>query len=192
MAQTTFSTLNLERAGELIQIEQAKQERIQLLTEQLSLRHSELVASLTRPEGLLATVPPFVSELPAADLLIHTAAVRTITPHEDYEEPADAQKLESTRVVIVSETAAFLEVTLQELNPAYAEQYAGAKSASEGTRSDWRAQWGSSMRRLLKGVLHTVAHDDLVLLGQAEQQAAGSARASDSRDEDRVAVSAHP
>lgn len=162
MAHTTFSTVDMDRVGELMRIEHEQQERIVRLTEQLSLCHADLVASLNLPEGRLASVPPFVSELPAMDMFVHGGTIRTITPHEEYEEPQE-RRVTTVRVEIARETVAFLEVTLEELKPAFRMQYLGAKARASERGPDWSAQWGSSMRRLFKGVLHTVAHDDLVL-----------------------------
>lgn len=163
MAHTAFRSVEMARVGELIGVEIARRDRVTLLTERLTLRHADLVASLSLPEGRLATVPPFVSELPAIDMFVHGGAIRTITPHEDYEEPADERRFVTARVEISGTTVEFLEVTLEELKPAFRTQYRGAKARARERREDWWAQWGSSMRRLFKGVFHTVAHDDLVL-----------------------------
>jgi len=163
MAHTAFSTVAMDRVGELTRAEHAKQERLLFLTEQLTIRHADLVASLSLPEGRLASVPPFVSELPAMDVFVHGGAIRSITPHEDYDEHSEERRVLSARVELAGDTVAFLEVSLEELKPAFRAQYLGAKARARERGPDWWAQWGSSMRRLFKGVFHTVAHDDLVL-----------------------------
>ena len=57
----------------------------------------------------------------------------------------------------------FLEQTLPELKPAFLEQYRGAKARGDGREPDGWAQGGASMRKLLKGVLHSVAPNEAVL-----------------------------
>lgn len=95
-------------------------------------------------------------------MFVHGGAVRAMTPHEDYE-PAEERGIQAARTDIALVTVEFLEVTLEELNPAFRSQYRGAKARARERGDDWWAQWGSSMRRLFKGVFHNVAHDDVVL-----------------------------
>jgi hypothetical protein len=52
---------------------------------------------------------------------------------------------------------------LPELSPAFLDQYRGVKARSMDRGPDWWTQGGSSMRKLLKGVLHTAAPNELVL-----------------------------
>jgi hypothetical protein len=163
MAHTAFSTFEMTRIGELIGAEMAHRDRVHMLTERLTLTHADLVASLSLRDGRLATVPSFVSELPAIDMFVHGGAIRTITPHDDYEEPTEERRIVSVRTEISLVTMEFLESTLEELKPAFRSQYRGAKARARERGDDWWAQWGSSMRRLFKGVFHNVAHDDVVL-----------------------------
>jgi hypothetical protein len=107
-------------------------------------------------------VPSFVSELPTLGVFVHTGAVRSITPHE----PLEADEEERSLVLrgdITTETVVFVEATLSELSSAFLDQYRGAKARSVERGPDWWTQGSSSMRKLLKGVLHTAAPNELVL-----------------------------
>lgn len=62
-----------------------------------------------------------------------------------------------------SETDAPLEYLLARLNPAFAVQLRGAMLRIEERGPDWLTQAAVSLRRVLLGVLHTAAPNDLVL-----------------------------
>ena len=62
-----------------------------------------------------------------------------------------------------SETDASLEYMLGKLDSAFAAQFRGAMLRSEERGPDWLTQAAASLRKLLLGVLHTAAPDDLVL-----------------------------
>lgn len=156
------ATIDWDRVGGLLSVGEAAREEVAQLSEALSFRHADLIASLTVPEGRLASVPPFVSELPTLDVFVHTGAVRSITPHDALDAHEEQTAL-SLRVEIATETGAFLEATLFELKPAFLDQYRGAKMRITERGPDWWTQGGSSMRKLLKGVLHTAAPNELVL-----------------------------
>jgi hypothetical protein len=132
------------------------------LTDRLALRHADLIASLNLPEGRLASVPSFASEIPTIDVFVHTEAVRVVTPHEPLE-PEQELKTASLRLEVVDQTVAFLEITLPELSPPYLDQYRGAKACAAERGPDWWTHGGASLRKLLKGVLHTAAPNDVVL-----------------------------
>ena len=65
----------------------------------------------------------------------------------------------------MTETVAFLEEVLPEPKPAFREQYRGAKLRVNDKAPDAWTQASASMRKLIKGVLHTVAADEHVLPG---------------------------
>jgi hypothetical protein len=79
-------------------------------TDRLSLRHADLIASLETSEGLLASAPSFVSELPTLGVFVHTGAVCSITPHEPLRDDEEEHSL-SLRAGITTETFFFLEGT---------------------------------------------------------------------------------
>jgi hypothetical protein len=87
--------------------------------------------------------------------------VRSVTPHEPIGEEAERRSL-SLRVEIADETVVFLEQTLPELNPPFLDQYRGARARATHRGPDWWTQGSASMRKLLKGVLHTAAPSDVV------------------------------
>lgn len=156
------ASIDWSRVGALWSAAEREKELLARFTDRLVLRHADLIAFLETAEGQLASVPQFVSELPTLGLFVHTRAVRSITPHEALEPDKETQSL-SLLVDITTETVLVLETTLPELNPAFLEQYRGAKARSADRGPDWWTQGGSSMRKLLKGVLHTAAPNDLVL-----------------------------
>jgi hypothetical protein len=156
------ASIDWNRIGALWSAAEREKELLARFTDRLVLRHADLIASLETAEGLLASVPQFVSELPTLGLFVHTRAVRSITPHESLETDKETQSL-SLRLDITTETVLVLETMLPELNPAFLEQYRGAKGRSADRGPDWWTQGGSSMRKLLKGVLHTAAPNELVL-----------------------------
>lgn len=123
-------------------------------------RYSETTASVAAAGAAL--YPPFVTRLPAIGMFVHSEAVRTITPHHDYE-MRDVSRSQDLRVRVVDETDAFLELTLGELKPAFALQLRGSSRRAEERGPDWWTQAAASLRKLLLGVLHTAAPDDLVL-----------------------------
>ena len=67
------------------------------------------------------------------------------------------------RHAIISETDDFLERTLPQLKPAFLEQYRGVKARADDRGPDGWTQGSASMRKLLKGVLHSVAPNEVVL-----------------------------
>jgi hypothetical protein len=156
------ASLDWNRIGALWSAAEPARVLLARFTDRLSLRHADLIASLEASEGLLASASSFVSELPTLGVFVHTSAVRSITPHEPLEANDEGRSL-SLRVDITTETVVFLEGTLGELSPAFVDQYRGAKARSTDRGPDWWTQGSSSMRKLLKGVLHTAAPNELVL-----------------------------
>lgn len=158
---TALAGLDYDHIGELISATDVQRKLVGRSTLALEWRNADLLASLNQPEGRLASAPPFVSELSAAGLFIHSRAVRSITPPRPGAKPAE-QDSAAARVELVTETIAFLELALPQLKPAYLVQYRGAKARAKDRGPDWSTQGGASMRKLLKGVLHSVAPDDVV------------------------------
>jgi hypothetical protein len=155
-------TLQHDRIGQLILAAQRDRDMLARVSDTLALRHADLLASLNAADGRLASVPTFVSEVPTVDLFVHTEAVRIVTPH-DVREPGQETRIVSLRLQIVDPTTAYLEVTLPELNPPFLEQYHGAKAIAAERGPDWWTQGAASLRKLMKGVLHTAARDEDVL-----------------------------
>lgn len=158
----TLPTIDFDRVGGLIAVSGLQSERVARLTDRLLLRHTDLMESLRQSGSVLASLPPVLSGLPAMDLFVHTSAVRSITPHEALDEE-DEERAAPLRLTIVTETTLFLEQTLPELKPAFLKQYRGMKARAADRGPDGWTQGSASMRKLLKGVLHTAAPDDLVL-----------------------------
>ena len=155
-------TIDFDRVGGLIAAADLQRNAVARLTDRLLFRHADLIKSLNQPGSLLASVPPAVSALPTMDVFVHTSAVRSITPHEPLEDE-DEERTVPLRCTIANETDMFLEQTLPELKPAFLEQYRGAKARGDGRGPDGWTQGGASMRKLLKGVLHSVAPNEAVL-----------------------------
>ena len=158
----TLPTIDLDRIGDLIAAADAQSNLVASLTDRLVFRHADLIESLSRPESLLASLPPAIADLPTLDLFVHTTAVRSITPHEPLEDE-DEQRAAPLRVMIVTETALYLEQTLPDLKPAFLMQYRGMKARATDRGPDGWTQGSASMRKLLKGVLHTAAPNERVL-----------------------------
>lgn len=156
------ASFDWDRIGALWSVAEREKDVLARFTDSLALRHADLIASLEASEGFLASVPGFVSELPTLGVFVHTRAVRSITPHEPIEAGEERKSL-SLRVDITTETVLVLETTLPELSPAFLDQYRGAKERAAHRGPDWWTQGGSSMRKLLKGVLHTAAPNEVVL-----------------------------
>jgi len=156
------ATIDWGSVGGLLTVSDAARDAVAQLTDTLFLRHADLIVSLKVPEGLLASVPAFVSELPTLDIYVHTGAIRSVTPHGVFEK-REEQAATSLRVEIATETGEFLEATLHELKPAFLEQYRGSKMRASDRGPDWWTQGSSSMRKLIKGVLHTAAPNQRVL-----------------------------
>jgi hypothetical protein len=161
-SHASMAAIDHGRFGELISASEGQRDLVHRLTVNLGRQHANLIASLDVSEGRLASVPPFVSELPTLDLFVHSRAVRSITPHRSADARSE-KEASALRVEVVDETVAFLEMTLPELKPAFLSQYRGAKLRSKDRGPDWWTQGGASMRKLLKGVLHNVAPNELVL-----------------------------
>jgi hypothetical protein len=156
------ASIDWDRFGSLVTVANQYRDVLVRVTERLTLRHVRLMSSLESAEGGLASAPPFVSELPTAGVFVHTNAVRSLTPHEIL--PAgDEQHSLKIRIEVSAETVLVIETTLPEMNPAYLNQYRGAKARISERGPDWWGQGGSSMRKLLKGVLHTAAPNEIVL-----------------------------
>jgi hypothetical protein len=110
----TAATIDTARIGELIQAAERERDVVARLTDRLTLRHADLIASLNLPEGQLASIPSFASEIPTIDVFVHTEAVRVVTPHEPLETEQEV-KTASLRLEVVDQAVAFLEITLPEL-----------------------------------------------------------------------------
>ena len=161
-ARFTLLTIDFERVGGLIHAAEAQRSVVAALTDHLLVCHMVFVDSLNPPDGPPATIPPPLVQLPALDVFVHTTAVRSITPHEPFEDD-DERRAGPMRLTIAKETVAFLEETLPELKPAFLEQYRGVRARTTERGPDGWTQASASMRKLLKGVLHTAAPNDVVL-----------------------------
>ena len=64
--------------------------------------------------------------------------------------------------------------------------------SAQGRGADWWTHSGSSLRKLFKGVLHTVAPDDAVLPWAVETRRHSTTGEADTGNEGRVAVPQHP
>jgi len=158
----TLPTIDFDRVGGLIAASGLQSDLVARLTDRLLFRHADLMESLGQPGSVLASLPPAISGLPAMDVFVHTSAVRSITPHEALDEEEE-ERAAPLRLTIVTETALFLEQTLPELKPAFLQQYRGVKARAADRGPDGWTQGSASMRKLLKGVLHTAAPNELVL-----------------------------
>ena len=155
-------TIDFEHIGGLVALSGERRASLAIATERLVLRHSRLTEALTAPKSPLYSLPAPVKELPTRSLFVHTGAVRSITPHENLDD-ADAEVSVSIRVEISAETTGFLEETLPALHAPFLEQYRAARLRAVDRGPDWWTQGSASLRKLVKGVLHTVAPNDLVL-----------------------------
>lgn len=155
-------TIDFDHLGGLVAITETRRAKLAITTEKLVLRHTRLAESMTVAEGPLHALPAPVKELPTQGLFVHTGAVRSITPHESLDE-ADAEISVSIRVDVSTRTVGFLEETLPALHAPLLDQYRAAKVRAVDRGPDWWTQGSASMRKLLKGVLHRGAPNELVL-----------------------------
>ena len=158
----TLPTIDFDRVGGLIAAADLQRDAVAHLTDRLLSCHADLIESFSQAGSPLASVPLAVSDLPTLDVFVHTSAVRSITPHEPLEDE-DEERTVPLRCTIVTETDMFLEQTLPELKSAFLEQYRGVKARDDGCGSDGWTQGSASMRKLLKGVLHSTAPNEVVL-----------------------------
>ena len=77
-AHLAAASLDWSRIGTLWSSAERERDLLVRFTDRLSLRHADLIASLETSEGLLASAPSFVSELPTLGVFVHTGAVRSI------------------------------------------------------------------------------------------------------------------
>jgi len=157
----TMPTIDFDRIGALAAAAETHNAFLGRTTETLFLRHTDLIEAFGDNPGLVGTLPPIIADLPAMDLFVHTSAVRAFTPHEPIDDEAEGHSV-SLRVEIGDETVIFLEQTLPDLKPAFLDQYRGARSHVVDRGPDWWTQGSASMRKLLKGVLHTAAPSEVV------------------------------
>jgi hypothetical protein len=158
MANLRLHTVDLAHVGSLISAPDLSRARIGKTTALLARRHEALVSTLhTEPKP-----PAFVAELPSIDLFVQSEAVRAITPHSEGAEESEP-KAERLRQSVSENTTDFLERSLYALKPAFREQFLGMRRCAETKGPDSWSQGAASMRKLVKGVLHTVAADELVL-----------------------------
>ena len=155
-------TIDFDRIGGLIPATDLHRDSVAQLTERLLFRHSDLIESFRQPGSLLASIPLVVSDLPTMDVFVHTSTVRSITPHESLEKENEEHTVPQ-RCTIITETEMFLEQTLPEIKPAFLEQYRGVKARAGVRGPDGWTQGSASMRKLLKGVLHSAAPNEVVL-----------------------------
>ena len=160
--QFTLPTIDFSRVGDLIGAATLQRDAVARLTDRLLFSHVDLIESTSRPQSPPASIPAAVSDLPSQDVFVHTSAVRSLTPHEPLEDE-DKEISVPLRHAIIAETDSFLERTLPELKPAFVEQYRGVKARADNPGPDGWTQGSASMRKLMKGVLHSVAPTDVVL-----------------------------
>ena len=160
--QFTLPTIDFRRVGDLIDVANLQRDTVARLTDRLLFSHADLIESISQPAGRPASVPASVSDLPSQDVFIHTSAVRSITPHEPLDDK-DEEISVPLRHAIITETDDFLELTLPQLKRAFLEQYRGVKARADDPGPDGWTQGSASMRKLLKGVLHSVAPNEVVL-----------------------------
>jgi len=157
MASLRLQTVDFARVGSLVQSPPLSRARIAPATRRLARKHEALVSSLADE----AAAPTFVAELPSIDLFVHSEAVRSVSPHTD--ETNESKEVERLRQSVADETAEALERGLSALKPAFREQFLGIRQCAVTRGPDWWSQGAASMRKLVKGVLHTVASNELVL-----------------------------
>lgn len=143
-------TIDFDRVGGLIAATNLHRDSVAQLTERLLFRHADLIKSFRQPDSMLASIPLVVSDLPTMDVFVHTSAVRSITPHEQLEDEGEEHTIPQRRTII-TETELFLE------------QYQGVKARARDRGPDGWTQGSASMRKLLKGVLHSTAPNEIVL-----------------------------
>lgn len=158
----SLPTIDFTRIGWAIGIAETQRARLGLVTGRLVVRHTHFIEALSAPDSELRQLPDTLQQLPTQDLFVHTGALRSITPHQ----PADPKVEETSlaiRVEVSTTTSVFLESTLPTLHGPFLEQYRGAKARGLDRGPDAWTQGGASLRKLLKGVLHRAAPNDLVL-----------------------------
>ena len=162
VAARQASTIDFDRIGALVAATQAHGAIIARATETLFLRHTALINSFGHDPDLIGALPAPVADLPTLDLFVHTSAVRSITPHKPMADE-DEDRVAPLHPTVITETALFLEDALPRLKPAFLEQYRGMKARATSRGPDGWTQGSASMRKLLKGVLHTAAPNEIVL-----------------------------
>ena len=158
----TLPTIDFEQVGSLIAAADRQRDTVADLTRTLLFSHVDFIKSISRPDSPPASIPPAVSDLPTLDVFVHTSAVRSITPHEPLADEGEKITIPLRRA-IVTETDEVLEQTLPDLKPAFREQYRGVKERASDRGPDGWTQGSASMRKLVKGVLHFVAPNEVVL-----------------------------
>jgi hypothetical protein len=155
-------TIDFERIGTLVSLTDTPRARLGLATRRLVVRHTRYVDALAVRDSALHRLPSNVQALPTQDVFVHTGAVRSVTPHDAAEPEVEETSL-AIRLEISTSTIVFLEATLPALHAPFLDQYRGAKARSADRGPDWWTQGSASLRKLVKGVLHRAAPNDLVL-----------------------------
>jgi hypothetical protein len=160
-ALRALPTIEFDRIGSLIAAsDAARRDALASTTGRLIRRHTRLMADIAAP-GAVEVLPAPAVEMPGQNLFVHTGAVRVVTPHTRLHADEEQQAL-TIRSEISDDTVVFLEITLPLLKPAFLEQYRAAKACIRDRGPDWWTQGSASMRKLLKGVLHTAAPSEVV------------------------------
>ena len=155
-------TIDFARLGSAIAVAEPQRVRLGLMTEQLVVRHTQFVEALAVPSSVLQTLPERLQQLPTQDLFVHTETIRSVTPHKP-SEPKVEETGVAIRIEIATTTSVFLESTLPALYAPFLDQYRGARARGTDRGPDAWTQGGASLRKLLKGVLHRAAPNDVVL-----------------------------
>ena len=162
LTRIRLSTMDLAAVGQLIDAGEQQRDALARLTRRLVTNHADLVASVGQTASLSASSRLAAFDLPTRGVFLHTSAVRSITPHEPLEDDEEGIAVPLSHATI-SQTDGYLERKLSELKPAFLEQYRGVKERSQNPGPDGWTQGSASMRKLLKGVLHSVAPNSAVL-----------------------------
>ena len=162
LTRSRLASIDLVDAGQSIGAIGRQQEELARLTGRLVSRHADLVASIGRQTELARSVRLAACDLPTRAVFAHTSAVRCITPHVREEDEPEGQ-VGPLGDATIRETDDYLERELAKLKPAFLEQYRGVKQRGRSLGPDGWTQGSASMRKLLKGVLHSVAPNSSVL-----------------------------
>lgn len=157
-----IASIDYERIGGLINAAAAESTQLARSTDKLVSRHAEFLTSVGSDDEGMVALPPGAFAMPTLDVFVHTAAVRSVTPHEPLQEDEE-QETASLHITVVGETHRFLEDMLPRMSLPFLDQYRGARARSLDRGADWWTQGSASMRKLLKGVLHTAAPNERVL-----------------------------
>ena len=150
-----FASLDVTHGfADLLNITDVTRSLVGYETDRLNRVYAGFGASVAHRPEWLASAPDFVRTAPVDMVFAQARFVRTVTTHEEIDEEGASDEIWAE---VQTQTLAYIEAVLPELNPGLMKSWEGAWETARRRGPDWARQAASSIRFLLIEALEAVA-----------------------------------